>query len=117
MARANVDDARRALLTNIIETYLPLKAEQQEELRQMIAAPEAREIQAMISVYEKRGIEIGIDQGKRESLLRQMRRKFGDVPDEVIRLIEAIKDSDEVDRIFDRVVDGATLEDLHFLEA
>ena len=113
MALANVDDARRALLTNIIETYLPLKAEQQEELRQMIAAPEAREIQAMISVYEKRGMEMG----KRESLLRQMRRKFGDLPGEVIRRIEAIKDSDEVDRIFDRVVDGATLEELELLEA
>ena len=113
MARANVDDARRALLTNILETYLPLKAEQQEELRQMIAAPEAREIQAMISVYETRGIAMG----KRESLLRQMRRKFGDLPDEVIRRIEAIKDSEELDRLSDRIFDGATLEELHLPEA
>ena len=113
MARANVDEARRALLTNVIETYLPLKAEQQEELRQMIAAPEAREIKAMISVYEKRGIEMG----KRESLLRQMRRKFGDLPDEVIRRVEALKDSDELDRLSDRIFDGATLDELDLPKA
>ena len=117
MARAQLDEARRALLTNIIETYLPLKAEERAELRQMIAAPEGKEIQDMISVYEQRGIEIGIEQGKRESLLKLMRHKFGELPDEVTRRIEAITDSNELDRLMGRVLDSSTLEELDLSEA
>ena len=96
MARARLDGARRALLTNIIETYLPLEADEQDELRRMIAAPEAKEIRDMISVYEQRGIEKGIEQGiargiergKRESMLILMRHKFGKLPDEVLKVLQ-----------------------------
>ena len=112
MARAQLDEARRAMLTNIIETYLPLQAEEREELRQMIAAPEGQEIQTMISVYEQRGIEKGVEQGKQESLLKLMRHKFGKLPDEVARRIEAITDQNELDRLMDRVLDDSTLKDL-----
>ena len=112
MARAQLDEARRAMLTNIIETYLPLQAEEREELQQLIASPEGQEIQTMISVYEQRGIEKGVEQGKQESLLKLMRHKFGKLPDEVARRIEAITDQNELDRLMDRVLDDSTLKDL-----
>ncbi len=129
MALAQMDDAKKALLTNIIETYLPLKPEEQERLRSMIAAPEGKEIQEMISVYEQRGIEKGIEKGieqgieqgiekgKRDSLLRLLRHRFADLPDQFLRRIEAIKESSELDRLFDRAVDISTLEDLGLPEA
>ena len=55
---------------------------------------------------------MGIERGKRESLLRQMRRKFGNLSDEVVKRVEAVTDSDELDRLFDRVVDSSSLEEL-----
>jgi len=130
MAKAGLDEARRALLTNIIETYLPLNEDEQNALRRLIAAPEGKEICDMISVYEQRGIEQGIERGieqgiergieqgieqgvvrgKREALLRLMHHRFGELPEEVIRRIELLMNSDELDRLFDRAVDSASLE-------
>jgi len=73
VARARLDEARSALLTNVIETYLPLKATDQDEFQRLVAFPDGKEIREMISVYEQRGIERGIERGKREALLRLMR--------------------------------------------
>ena len=79
----------------------------------MIATPEGEEIRRMISVYEQRGIE----QGKQESLLKLIRHKFGKLPGEVTRRIEAITDPNELDRLMVQVVDSPTLEDLDLTEA
>ena len=120
MARSRLDDARKALLTNVIETYLPLKAEEQDELGRLIAMPEGKELREMISVYEQRGIEKGIErgieqgieQGKQEWLLRLLRGKFGVLPDEVTTRVEATNDGEELDRLFDRAMDVSSLEEV-----
>lgn len=88
MARSHIDPARKALLNNVVETYLTLNDAEKSELQEIIGTPEGEEVRTMISVYEQRGIDKGIEKGreegietgvvrgKRDTLLRLMRRKF-----------------------------------------
>jgi hypothetical protein len=70
--------------------------------------PEGQEVRNMISVCEQRRIE----QGKRDALLRMMRRKFGELPEGVRARVEALKTADALDRVLDRVIDAATIEEV-----
>lgn len=48
----------------------------------------------------------------RDILLRQLRRKFTQVPDEVVARIEATEDVDQLDAWLDRILDAETIEDM-----
>jgi len=129
MARTKLDDARKAVLTNIIEIYLPLNTSEQDDFQALLEGIEGKEIRDMISVYEQRGvergieqgieqgIERGIEQGKRDSLFRLLRGKFGDLPDRIISRIEGIHDAAELDRLFDQAMQVSALKDLDFKRA
>jgi hypothetical protein len=133
MARSRIDEARKALLTNVIETYLTLEADEQVKFKELIAAPEGKEVSEMISIYEQRGIEKGIEQGiekgieqgieqgivrgKRDSLLRQMRLKFGGLPDQARKHIESLVDMHELDRLTDRVLQASNLDEMQLTTA
>ena len=83
----------------------------------------------MISIYEQRGIEKGIVRGieqgieqgvvrgKRETLLRQLRLKFSDVPPPLQARIEALSDADELDRLSDRFVSASSLDEMGLSES
>lgn len=119
-----VDEARRSLLINIIETYLTLDAEEEAEFRRLVAQPEFEEVKQMITVYEQRGIEQGIVQGveqgiaqgvgqgivrgKRDTLLRQLRRKFGELPESLVARVEAVETEVELDTLLDQVLTAAS---------
>lgn len=124
MALLQVDEARRALLTNVLETYLPLEDEEQEELDRMIAAPEGEEIRAMISVYELRarelgreegreqGREVGREEGKRDALLLLIRHRFGEPTETARRRVESITDRSELDRLIALAATASSLDEL-----
>ena len=112
VAQARIDEARKALLTNVVETYLLLDVNEIVEFDQLMALPEGEEVREMISVYEQRGIEKGIERGQRQTLLRQMTVKFGELPPAVREHIESIADSAELDRLTDLVVRASTLEEM-----
>ncbi len=77
IARSEQNEARKAVLSNMAETYLTLNDTEQDEYALLVEA-EAQEAKQMISVFEERGIEKGIaigiergiEQGKEET--RQM---------------------------------------------
>ena len=144
MALARIDDARKALLTNVVETYLILDAEESAQFEQLLVLPGGEEVAEMISVYEQRGIERGIEQGiergieqgiergieqgiergieqgieqgivrgKRQTLLRQMTVKFGELPAAVHEQLASLADSEELDRLADRVVRASSLAEM-----
>jgi hypothetical protein len=77
---SSIDEARKALLVNLAETYLPLSPSEDHEPRRELGQQEFEEVREMLIVYEERGIL----KGKRDALLRLMRHKFGAVPDDVV---------------------------------
>lgn len=110
------DDARQAMLLDLIEKYLPLDQAEQQEFERLLGQPEAAEAKQMVTFYERRGMEQGLEQGlvrgKRETLLRQLRRRFGDLPPEAVARVEAIADEAELDACLDQILTAATLEEM-----
>ena len=118
VATSGLDDARKFLLNNIIETYTKLTEEEEEQFQQMLEQPEAKEAKQMISVYEMRGREAGREEGfligKRDTLLRLLRLRFGAVSEAVEARIEAITSSDTLDALLDQALTASALQDIQF---
>lgn len=115
-----LDEARQALLFNLWETYLPLGPREQTELRQLLGEPQFEEVRQVTTMFERWGIEKGIEQGieqgvvrgKRDTLLRLARRKFGVLPPNVVTRIEATAAEAQLDVLLDRVLTAASPSDL-----
>ena len=122
VATSDIDDARKFLLNNIIETYLKLTEDEQERFEQMLEQPEAKEAKQMISVYEQRGREAGREEGreegvvigKRDTLLRLLRLRFGALPEPVEMQIQSIGAGDTLDALTEQVLTAASLQDIRF---
>lgn len=108
MARSGVDEARLALLTNVVETYLKLDNAEQANFKALTATPEGKEIEMVVSVYEVRGIE----KGKRETLLRLIELKFRSVQESIRVRLEAITDIDELDGLLDTIYNAQSIEEI-----
>lgn len=114
------DDARRALLLNVVDKYLPLDAEEEAEFQRLLGEPEYREVKQMVTVYEKRGIEEGIQQGiergalqgKRDAVLLIVRSRFDHVPEAVGEKIAALSAVADLDAMLKRAVIVSKAEDL-----
>ncbi len=73
-------------------------------------------IQAGIQEGIQKGIIEGIQAGKQETLLRLMRRKFGELPEGAVRTIRQITTGDALDELADRVLDAKSLDDMRLDE-
>lgn len=61
---------------------------------------------------EQRGERIGALHTQQQTLIRLLRRKFSDVPDEVVRHIEAAEDTERLNEWLDGILDADTLADM-----
>ncbi len=72
VGRAEVDDARRFLLANIVETYIELDEASQEEYESLLAAEPNEEVRAMEMTWaekmEAKGMEKGIEKGMEKGI-------------------------------------------------
>jgi hypothetical protein len=107
---SELDEARKALLVNVIETYLPLEGAEAQEMQRQLGQQETRELTAMLTIYEERGIVKGILRGKRQMLLSLMRQKFGELPEALRAQVEAIQKEEEIDALSNRFVTADSLE-------
>jgi hypothetical protein len=132
IARALIDEARKALLTNCVETYLHLDESEQKLYEQLV--PAHQEVQKMLTVYEERGIAIGeergiaigeergiaigeergIIRGKRDATLRLLRKKFGKLQKAIEAQVQGIETEAELDALLDAVLTAQSLDDLGF---
>jgi len=109
---SDVDEARKSLLVNVIETYLPLSATEALQFEALMGQEQAEEAREMLTIYEERGIIKGILRGKRDMLLRQLRRRFGDLPEHLEARVRSIEAPDELDDLLDRFVDARSLDEM-----
>ncbi|MCS6859646.1 MAG: Rpn family recombination-promoting nuclease/putative transposase [Abditibacteriales bacterium] len=126
IARALVDEARKGLLVNCVETYLRLDESEQALYEQLVEQPEQKEVKEMLTVYEERGMQRGIAigeqrgialgtvRGKREATLRLLRGRFGKLPKAVEAQVKAMESEAELDALFDAALTAPSLEELGF---
>jgi hypothetical protein len=95
VAKSGLDDLRKFLLLNVIETYSKLSADERARLERLISRKEYRTVQEVKQTWSDRMREEGIIEGKRETLLRQLTAKFGPLSPEVIAKVKAVSSGAE----------------------
>jgi hypothetical protein len=139
---ARLDDLRRFLLVNCVETYLQLDSRDAEELAALQARGNAEEVLAMgrrLSWAEQiekegwdrgvaqgveqglaqgveqgleQGVERGLAQGVRQVLLRQLGLRFGPLSEDVKRRVEAISSVERLSQMADQVLVARSLAEM-----
>ncbi|MBC7529855.1 MAG: DUF4351 domain-containing protein [Chthonomonadaceae bacterium] len=113
VATSGENEARKFLLSNLVETYLVLEDQEKRAFEHLLETEETGEVQRMISVYEERGIKKGIAQGellaRSRVILEMLQHKFGEVPAETRTKIESLSSPEELDRLILRVLDVDSL--------
>lgn len=123
IARADLDEARRFLLANCVETYLQLEDEEQasyERLRDRGDDVEVREMEMtwaerMEKEYTERGREQGREQGRidgmRRLVLHLAERRWGGLDDSARRRVEAMDSAHALERLADRLLTARSPEE------
>jgi hypothetical protein len=110
-----VDPARQSLLVEFVETYLALAEPEQAEFEQIVAGnPQYTQVEQMITAYEKKGIEKGIERGKQEDLILLLEKKFGKLSAARRRKIRRIESTEQLESLLLAVLDAKSFEDLPF---
>ncbi len=127
IATAKIGESERFLLTNCVETYLQLTGREAKEYHELRRAQENPEIDAMEMTwadrigaqYLKQGMEKGREEGLergvkllRQTLLRLLGQRFGEVSPRVKKRIEAIGSLDELGGLADRILEIDSIDEL-----
>ncbi len=127
-----LSDVERFLLFNCVATYLELgggAAREYAELRARHGKPEvemkavtweekveARGIERGRQEGREQGLEKGLEQGletgMRELLLRQLRNRFPSLTGQVVARVEAIRSTEELGALGERILTARSLEEL-----
>jgi hypothetical protein len=103
---SSLDESRKILLATVVENYLLLSEEAEEEYLRVARSEMPEEVQSMLSIYEERGIAKGIARGieqgiaegilrgQRQLLLKQLRAKFGELPETAVTRVQAMEAPD-----------------------
>ena len=104
-----VDPARRSLLVEFVETYLPLAKDEQEQFETIVKQDEQYvEVEAMITVYEQKGIE----KTKQDDLILLLKTKFGKLSAAQQRKIRQIESTERLDALLVALLDAKSLDEL-----
>jgi hypothetical protein len=105
-----IDPARRSLLIEFVETYLPLAKHEQEQFETIVKQEQYVEVEAMITVYEQKGIE----KAKQDAVILLLEKKFGKLSAVKQRKIRQIESLEKLDSLLLAVLDAKSIQDLPF---
>ena len=140
VAESELDDARKFLLSNLIETYFGLSGENRRGFERLIAQERYREVRKMQLTWadkmlekarkkglregrregrqeglqegRQEGLQEGLLEGKRDDLLRILSTRFGPVPERTASQVRALDSIEALDRYLDRAVTAISLEEM-----
>jgi predicted transposase YdaD len=120
IAESPVDEVVKFLLVNVIETYFVLSKDDTEKYLRLLARKENRAVQDLELTWAdklmEKGRQAGVIEGKRETLSRQLRVKFGPLPEDVMNRIAAIGTLAELDTYLDRIPTAKSLVEIGLVE-
>jgi hypothetical protein len=112
---SDLTEGDKLFLIDVIETYLPREAltDAGEQIMQALSETE-------LTWGERHKLEGELEgeiRGKQEILLRQLRRKFGPLPEPFVQQLTAIDDPDALDELSEQVLTAVTLDDITLPES
>ena len=115
VATSALDDARKLLLTNMIETYFTVAPKHEEKFSRIMSQESYREAQKMQLTWadkmKEEGHRKGLVEGKRATLIQLLSLKFDTVPDATRARVQSLS-LDELDTYVERVLSVETLEEM-----
>jgi hypothetical protein len=113
MAGSNLDESRKLLLATVIDRYLPLTPAEQTTLDTRIREQQgATEVMSIYTLIREDAKQEGVLAGERRALLRQLRTKFGELPQAVVERVNAISSTEVLEALFDRILTATTLDEM-----
>jgi predicted transposase/invertase (TIGR01784 family) len=109
-----LDPARTQLISGFVDTYLRLNAEEEQVFQAEIGRLEetTREgVMQIVTSWTQQGIEQGVEQGERAIVLRQLMRRFVELPDSLRSQVEALPLA-QVEALGDALLDFQAVADL-----
>lgn len=116
VASARTNEARRTLLLDCIESYLPLSPTEEARFHRRLEHRENKELMAMRKTWSEQLLERGERRGekraRRETLLRLMGAKFGTLPADVETRVAAIEDIARLDVLLERILTAHSIDEM-----
>ena len=117
---SNYAAALKELLTVLVQQYLKLTPEEEVEMSKLMAEPQNQPVVEFISSWRREGREEGRQEGRqegrtealRESVLRLLEARFGEIPEATARRVAAIPSAEELDVLFRQALTATSLDDL-----
>ncbi len=104
-----VDPARQSLLIDFVETYMPLAKQEEEAFLQIVQTEQQyEEVEKVLTTYERRGIEKGIEQG----IEAMLQFRFGAAGLAMMEEIRPLSDVALLTKILEQATLVSTPEDL-----
>lgn len=114
IAVSEYNEYKQFLLMDCLEAYLTLSdSEQQAEYDRLITTEEYEEVKTMAVTTYERGLEQGLEQGRRGMIAIQIETKFGPLETHSREQLEAMN-SDELDQLARRILTAESMEELGF---
>jgi hypothetical protein len=116
VALSGLDDTRKFLLLNLIETHFELAHAERQKIEQLLSKERYREVKKMQLTWAEKIAEKarkeGLLEGKRVALLQLLTSKFGLLPEKTASRVRAIESLKSLDRYLDRVLVASSLADM-----
>ncbi len=100
----------RHMLLVALERYFVLTPEQRDRFERLVTRGDYEEVREVLTLTEERGMA----RGRQETLLDQLREKFGDVPEEIEGVVRSLQSAQEIRPYLRRVLLANTLEEMGF---
>jgi hypothetical protein len=118
LANLQLDPARRQLISGFVDSYLQLTMKQEREFEaglQELHPQEREDVMEIVTSWEKRGVAKGLaqglEQGKRELVLRLLRKQVGDLDAAAQEQIESLS-AKRLEKLGEALLSFAGPEDL-----
>jgi hypothetical protein len=114
----DIESYRKFLLLNLIETFSPLTTPDEERrYKELTQKPDYRDAGVFRGSWAEKLMMIGLLEGKRSTLLRQISVRFGFPPEEVVWRIRRLNSLEELDAHLEQVLCARSLDDMGLLDS
>jgi hypothetical protein len=112
LSEAPLTDQQKFLLSDCVESYLPLNPQQQDEFERRLSDTTLEKVQTMNKTTYEKGIEKGTQNTLLRLLLRLGTKQFGSPSSELESQVRAIQDLTRLDELIDRIQKAQSWDDL-----
>jgi hypothetical protein len=99
----------------LVEEHAALSQVIEDSVRDRRRKQEVRKMfKTMVDVWREEGEAQGMVKGKQDDILRLLRLKFGDLPPAIVRRVQAVRNVERLDALFEQAWTANSLKDIRW---